>query len=212
MLSTGIRAFWARQAFKTNTFSSLSSFVGSLEHPYHCWEVSHPNCLPCFWLSPPAGCVLTAISSAPGCLQYTSGCISWGCLRSLEAGFDQDRSSLMLALSFFAHSVQFSSVAQSCLTLCDPMDCSTPGLPVHHQLPEFAQTHVHWVGDAIQPSHPLSFPSPSTFNLSQHQGLFKWVSSAEGKSSCFLCSLKLSAAPSSSSAFCAAGQKQYFSL
>ena len=57
------------------------------------------------------------------------------------------------------------------------MDCSTPGLPVYHQLPEFIQTHVHWVGDAIQPSHPLSSPSPPAFNLSQHQGLFKWVSS-----------------------------------
>ena len=72
---------------------------------------------------------------------------------------------------------QFSSVTQSCLTLCNPMDCSTPGFPVHHQLPEFTQTHVHWVGDAIQPSHPLSSPSPPTFNLSQHQSLFKWVSS-----------------------------------
>ena len=61
------------------------------------------------------------------------------------------------------------SVAQSCLTLCNPMDCSTPGLPVHHQLPEFTQTHAHWVGDAIQPSHPLSSPSPPAFNLSQHQ-------------------------------------------
>ena len=73
-------------------------------------------------------------------------------------------------------SVQFSSVAQSCPTLCHPMDCSTPGLSVHHQLPEFTQTHVHRVGDAIQPSHPLSVPSPPTFNLSQHwgkhQGLF----------------------------------------
>ena len=72
---------------------------------------------------------------------------------------------------------QFSSVSQSCLTLCEPMDYSTPSLPVHHQLQEFTQTHVHWVGDAIQPSHPLSSPSPS-FNLSQHQGLFKWVSSS----------------------------------
>ena len=70
-------------------------------------------------------------------------------------------------------SVQFSSVTQSCLTLCDPMDCSTPGLPVHHQLPEFTQTRVYPVGDAIQPSHPLSSPSLPTFNLSQHQGLFK---------------------------------------
>ena len=70
-------------------------------------------------------------------------------------------------------SVQFSSFAQSCLTLCNPMDCSTPGLPVHHQLLELAQTHVHQVSDAIQPSHPLSSPSPPAFNLSQHQGLFQ---------------------------------------
>ena len=68
------------------------------------------------------------------------------------------------------------SVAQSCPTLGDAMDCSTPGLPVHHQLPEFTQTHVHRVGDAIQPSHPLLSPSPPAFNLSQHQGLFQWVS------------------------------------
>ena len=72
--------------------------------------------------------------------------------------------------------LQFSSVAQLCPTLCDPMDCSTPGFHVHHQLLEPTQTHVHWVGDAIQPSHPLSSPSPPTFNLSQHQGLFQWVS------------------------------------
>ena len=76
------------------------------------------------------------------------------------------------------HLIQFSSVAQSCPTLCDPMDCSTPRLPVHHQLPEFTQTHVHWVGDAIQPSHPLLSPSPPTFNFSQHQGLFQSVSSS----------------------------------
>ena len=69
------------------------------------------------------------------------------------------------------------SVAKSCLSLCDPMDCSTPGFPVHHQLPEVARTHVHWVSDAIQPSHPLSPSSPPAFNLSQHQGLFQWVSS-----------------------------------
>ena len=74
--------------------------------------------------------------------------------------------------------VQFSSVAQLCPTLCDPMDCSTPGFPVHHQLPEFTRTHVHWVGDAIQLSHPLPSSSPPTFNLSQHQGLFQGVSSS----------------------------------
>ena len=75
--------------------------------------------------------------------------------------------------TLYHHSVQFSSVAQSCPTLCDPMNCSTPGLPVYHQLPEFTQTHVHRVGDAIQPSHPLSSPSPPAPNPSQHQGLFQ---------------------------------------
>ena len=100
----------------------------------------------------------------------------------------------ILSLSKFSHSicgvarqkgswatptkVLRSSVAQSCPILSDPMDCSTPGLPVHHQLPEFTQTHVHWVGDAIQPSHPLSSPSPLAFSLSPHQGLFQWVSSS----------------------------------
>ena len=69
------------------------------------------------------------------------------------------------------------SVLQSCPTLCNPMDCSMPGFPVHNQLPEPTQTHVHWVSDAIQPSHPLSSPFPPAFSLSQHQGLFQWVSS-----------------------------------
>ena len=73
--------------------------------------------------------------------------------------------------------IQFSSVAQSCSTLCDPMNRSMPGLPVHHQLPEFTQTHVHGVSDAIKPSHPLSSLSPPAPNPSQHQGLFKWVNS-----------------------------------
>ena len=73
---------------------------------------------------------------------------------------------------------QFSSVAQSCPTLRDPMNCSRPGLPVHHQLPEFTQTHVHRVGDAVQPSHPLSSPSPPAPNPSQHQSLFQLVNSS----------------------------------
>ena len=93
----------------------------------------------------------------------------------LEEKFRHSPSSVLLHVALFRY--QFSSVAQLCPTLCDPMDCSTPGLPVHHQLPDFAQTHVHWVGDAIRPSHPLSSPSPPAFNLSQHQGLFHWVSS-----------------------------------
>ena len=73
---------------------------------------------------------------------------------------------------------QFSSVTQSCPTLCNPMNRSTPALPVHHQLPESTQTHVHCVSDTIQPSHPLSSPSPPALNLAQHQGLFQWVSSS----------------------------------
>ena len=80
---------------------------------------------------------------------------SWGILEDITAMF------------------QFSSVAQLCLALCDPMDCSTPGFPVHDQFPELAQTHVHQVSDAIQPAHPLSSSSPPALNLSQHQGLFQ---------------------------------------
>ena len=86
-------------------------------------------------------------------------------------------------------SVQFSRL---CPTVCDPMDCSTPGLSVHHQLPEFTQTHVHWVVDAIQPSHPLSSPSPPAFNLSQHQGLFRWVSSSHQVAKYWSFSFKIS--------------------
>ena len=86
------------------------------------------------------------------------------------------------ALFCVGHPVQFSSVAQSCLTLCNPMDCSTPGLPVHHQLPEFTQTHVHWVGDAIQPSHPLSFHSPPAFNLASGSFQMSQFFASDGQS------------------------------
>ena len=85
--------------------------------------------------------------------------------------------SLIVIISIISFTHQFSSVTQLCTTCCDPMNHSMPGLPVHHQLLEFIQTHVHWVGDAIQPSHPRSSSSPPALNLSQHQGLFKWVSS-----------------------------------
>ena len=96
--------------------------------------------------------------------------LSWAdamCKMSLESLLNQN-----------LHSVQFSSVAQLCPTLCDPMNHSTPGLPVHHQLPEFTQTHVHRVSDAIQPSHLLLSPSPPAPNISQHQSLFQWVNSS----------------------------------
>ena len=85
--------------------------------------------------------------------------------------------SVLFVLSPSFSPVQFSLVAQSCPTLCDPMNRSTPGLPVHHQLPEFSQTHVHQVSDAIQPSYHLSSPSPPALNPSQHQSLFQWVNS-----------------------------------
>ena len=83
-------------------------------------------------------------------------------------------------LRLYWHFICICSVAQSCLALCDPMDCSMPGFHVHYQLPEPAQTQVHWVGDAIQPPHPLLSTSPPAFSLCQHQGLFQWVSSASG--------------------------------
>ena len=88
-----------------------------------------------------------------------------------------------------------SSVAKSCPTLCNPMDCSTPDSLVLHYFPEFAQTHVHPVSDAIQPSHPLSSPSPPAFNLSQHRGLFQWVSSLHQE----VLSIRASASASASS-------------
>ena len=88
----------------------------------------------------------------------------------VSEGMEEMRSKMEVRLGF-------SSVAHLCPTLCNPMNCSMPGLPVHHQLPHSTQTHVHWVGDAIQPSHPLSSPSPA-LNLSQLQGLFQWVSSS----------------------------------
>ena len=79
---------------------------------------------------------------------------------------------ILLLTAWMSSSIQFSSFAQSCPTLCNPINHSTPGLPVHHQFPEFIQTHVHQVGDAIQPSHPLSSPSPPALNLSQHLSIF----------------------------------------
>ena len=106
------------------------------------------------------------ISGAPKSLQMVTAAMKLKDASSLER-------------KLWQISVQFSSVTQLCLTLCNPMDCSTPGFHDHHQLPELAQTHVHWVGDMILPSHPLLSPSHPAFNLSQHQGLFKWVSSSD---------------------------------
>ena len=100
-----------------------------------------------------------------------SSILAWEIPRTEEP----DRLLSMLSSQLSLHTV--SSIAQLCVTLWDPMDYSTPRFPVHHHLPELAQTRVHQAGDAIQPSHPLSSPFPPAFNLSQHQGLFQWVSS-----------------------------------
>ena len=114
----------------------------------------------------------------PPCLSATPGVHPNSC--ALSQWCHPAISSSVVPLSFCPHqfsSVQFSSVAQSCPTLCNPMNCSMPGFPVHHELQEFTQTHVHRVGDAIQPSHPLLSPSPPAPNPSQHQSLFQWVNS-----------------------------------
>ena len=109
-----------------------------------------------------------------------SVCISAGVLEGCSISFYleawqqhlQSGESQLAFLVLLAFCCLISAVAQLCLTLCNPMDCSTPGFPVLHHLPELAQTHVHGVSDAIQPSHPLLSPSSPAFNLSQHQGLF----------------------------------------
>ena len=121
-----------------------------------------------FCVSFPHWPFLAAAISLPAC-SLISFTISWGLWSQMP--------SLIVFMPEINFLFQFSSVAQSCPTLCNPMNRSTPGLPVHHQLLESTQTHVHWVSDAIQPSDPLSSPSPPALNLSQHQGLFKWVSS-----------------------------------
>ena len=99
-------------------------------------------------------------------------------LRNLRASWGQKNSQIYLSMTRRWHNSQFSSVAQLCPTLCDQVDCSMPGFPVHQQFPELTQTHFDQISDAIQPSHPLSSPSPPVFNLSQHQGLFLWISSS----------------------------------
>ena len=112
--------------------------------------------------------VLWAILSAKNGLKlfFTSGCL----IASISFA--------KLAVFYLLYCLCTRSVAQSCLTICDPMNCSTPGFPVLHHLPEFDQTLVYWVSDAIQPSHPLPSPSPPAFNLSQHWDLFQWVGSS----------------------------------
>ena len=122
-----------------------------------------------WWLQPPEGPWARLPSQAASRLLTLRNSARFGVSTSL-----QQRRESVVACCW----VQIRSVAQSCSTLCDPMNRSTPGLPVHHQLPGFTQTHIHRVSDAIQPSHPLSSPSPPAPNPSQHQSLFQWVNSS----------------------------------
>ena len=123
-------------------------------------------------------CFGHAKQHAEYCFPTRNPCLlQWKCGVLKPADCQGIPKSCFESLSFGVISYCCCSVAQSCLTLCDPMDCSMPGFPILHHLPELAQTHVHWVGDVTQPSHPLSSPSPA-FNLSQHQDLFRWVSSS----------------------------------
>ena len=124
--------------------------------------------------------------------------IPWtvACQASLSMGFPRQEYWFGLSISSPTEEGQFSSVTQSYLTLYDPMDCSMPGFPVHHQLPELAQTHVHWVSDDIQPSHPLLSLPPPVFNFSQHQGLFQWVSSLHKVANYCSFSFSISISPS----------------
>ena len=146
-----------------------------IHHRYTC--VPHPE--PSSHL-PPHTIPLGRPSAPAPCIQYRASNLDW-----LERRNTEIQRTWVLSCTLnhvwtkaILSSVQFSSVAQSCPTLCDPMNCSTPGLPVQHQLPEFTQTHLLWVSDAIQPSHPLSSPSPPAPNPSQHQRLSQWVSSS----------------------------------
>jgi len=122
----------------------------------------------------------TCFTSFPGAQSASFPILNtlWVCWRSAATAAQDSIPSEADGKCLSFGSVQFGSVTQSCPALFDPMKCSTPGLPVHHQLPEFTQTHVHRVSDAIQPSHPLSSPSPPAPNPSQHQSLSQWVNSS----------------------------------
>ena len=131
------------------------------------WESNYPTIQ--FSSVQSLTCVGTPRTAA--CQASVSITSSWSLLKLMSIESMMPSNHLILCCPF--SSVQFSSVAQSCLTVCDPMNHSMPGFPVHYQLPESTQIHVHRVGDAIQPSHPLLSPSPPALNLSQRQGLFK---------------------------------------
>ena len=145
-------------AFKLS--SSLQGAAGFTKRPPH-QSCSRPPLSPCWSTS-------RGRKAVRGGFPGTTNLPGWGSWSRVLGDLWVE---FMMSMNTHGEN-QLSLVPQSCLTVCDPMDCSTPGLPVCHQLPEFTQTHFHQVGDIIQPSHPLSSPSPPALNLSQHQGLF----------------------------------------
>ena len=160
-------------------------FQQDATHGFHNTQVWY-CCYYCFWIHPVFCGILVPrpgikpVPSVDGLLTTGPQGIPWHYFLKyfLELNYKTHSPHIKMLLSLlFTHghhlAGQFSSVTQSCPTLCNPMDYSMPGLPAHHQLQELTQTHVHWVGDATQPSHPLSSPFPPALNLSQHQGLFQ---------------------------------------
>ena len=147
------------------------------------WGSAQPPCLKLHLFhstpDPPSTVLFFSIAFFTLQLSCITHLLYYICLPPLECRLYEDKDfGPFLFTSIFSAPVLFSSVTQSCLTLCDSMNCSTPGFPVHYQLPELTETHVHWVSDAIQSFHPLLSPSPPAISLSQHQGLFQWVSSS----------------------------------
>ena len=189
VISSSLSLLWSIiQAVTKSKALPPSTFYFVYQWHYYWSSVSHPRLL-CPSSSPINCRVLlfypqldSVYSSLYSALVGSSSCFTWtDCdtkLSPVSLPVDLSSASLPELSLLIFDLTQFNSVAQSCLSFCDPMDCSTPGLPDHHQLPVFIHTHVHWVSDAIQPSHPLLSPSLPAFNLSQHQGLFKWVSSS----------------------------------
>ena len=152
--NTGVGCHFLLQCVKVKSESEVAQSCLTLRNPMDC--------------SPPG-------SSVHGILQ--ARVLEWGAI-AFSNYYTTTWQKSKWRWKHMTHTLQFSSVAQSCPTLCDPMNRSTPGLPVHHQLLKFTQTHVHRVRDAIRPSHPLSSPSPLAPNPSQHQSLFQWVNSS----------------------------------
>ena len=145
--------FWQEQRWQISFIVSTNASIGCIES---CVEKEYQISRVSLWMK----------------------CWDWLVMSAMSTEMEKMKCRAHICIIGWVSVFQFSSVAQSCPTLCNPVNCSTPGLPVHHQLPESIQTHVHQVSEAIQPSYPLSSASPPALNLFRHQGLFQWVSSS----------------------------------